>query len=126
VSTGTQSPRSVLDNIWRRWHTPGRDHAWMRDAACRPDPTWTADHKPRPELLQALRDVCDHCPVIRQCAAHAITEKLGGGVYAGVWLPHRHYSAEWLRARAVLHHKTLPCIQPTKPPRKRHVTKGTK
>jgi Transcription factor WhiB len=117
----------VLDNIWRRWHTPGYNHAWMTQARCRPNPAWTPERQPNTELLIALREICDQCPVIRQCASHALNERLHGGVYAGVWLPHR-YSAEWLRARAVLHRKTLPLAQPcqpTKPPRKRHVTKGT-
>lgn len=91
------------------------DTAWMADAACTPHVAWTTEHKPAIGVLNELRAICDHCPVLAECANHALTKRIHGAVYAGVWLPHRH-SAEWLRARETLHRKTRRYVTVTKGP----------
>lgn len=65
----------------------------MRQAACamRPNLPWIADFAPSLEDRYAMSEICDTCPVLRDCAAW-ITARLNshpmtGGYYAGVWLP---------------------------------------
>ncbi len=84
------------------WTSHGDTH-WMVDAACRADPTWTQDTKPSDVVLRALFAVCHTCPVIRQCAALALTLHPHGAVMAAVWLPGKHSPIACRDARKVLH-----------------------
>lgn len=65
------------------------DRPWVQQSSCgaRQDLPWVADARPTPQQMDAMYDTCIGCPVIRQCAAYAIDTHVGGGFYAGVWLP---------------------------------------
>lgn len=95
---------------------PRRSTQWMSRAACHATDAgdaWTPDHKPAPAVLQALRQVCESCPVISDCAQHALDQHIHGGFYAGVWLPHRHDRDACDQARNTLHWKTAPLTKGT-------------
>ena len=62
---------------------------WTVDAACRPDPDWTTEQRPEPDVEARLRRVCCRCPVNVDCASWALASRAEMGVYAGVWLPTR-------------------------------------
>ncbi len=81
--------------------------AWMAKAACTPDPAWTSEHKPNTAILLKLSTICAACPVIADCAQHALDTSAHGGMWAGVWVPHRSNLA-WRHARDALHRKTRP------------------
>lgn len=55
--------------------------------------------------LRRMAAVCEQCPVIGQCANYALRGNdgrgVGGGFYAGVWLPWSYYGEQkHLRATA--------------------------
>lgn len=51
------------------------------------DLPWIADLEPEPDDQREMRAVCARCPVLMFCARHALTNRVAGGFYAGVWLP---------------------------------------
>lgn len=64
---------------------------------------WTPIRKPRAGQLGELALLCRNCPARRSCAADAVRDAAGHGVYAGVWVPERRMdNAGWLQAMAQL------------------------
>lgn len=47
---------------------------------------WTSDITPTRSEIGAMAAVCTDCPVLMDCARHALTEA-NGGFYAGIWMP---------------------------------------
>lgn len=103
----TVRARQIITNLTHHYATNTHPDGWMLDAACRPNPDWTSDIKPKTAILLEMSKVCADCPVIAACAAYALAESVHGGMYAGVWIPHRT-SSSWWDARAALHRKTQP------------------
>lgn len=70
-----------------------QDRSWDTKAECqyRLDLPWIADEAPGVEHYGQMYDVCMACPVLAQCADHALRGNGGrgveGGFYAGVWIP---------------------------------------
>lgn len=52
---------------------------------------WTSDIEPATKYLMTMQSICARCPVVRDCADHALTSNGGkgieGGFYAGIWVP---------------------------------------
>jgi hypothetical protein len=68
---------------------------WPSKALCRLDKAkqWTSDEPPGPTAMIAMREICERCPVMTQCAQRVLTDDLPytcAGVYAGVWVPGSH------------------------------------
>jgi Transcription factor WhiB len=65
------------------------DRPWISNAICSEYKhlPWISDIRPTPGEANAMRAVCQECPVARQCARYALNT--AGGFYAGVWLPWR-------------------------------------
>lgn len=61
--------------------------SWQAAALCRLEDAgrFTPDTRPAASELRALADICQNCPVITQCAAFALQNRLHG-FYAGVWV----------------------------------------
>jgi hypothetical protein len=95
-----------------QWFRELQQRPWIVDAECgsRQDLPWIADQRPNHADYAAMYDVCNQCPVVRECARYALETHIGGGFYAGVWLPWaspnesretktlRQYAREALRA----------------------------
>lgn len=71
---------------------------WQREAVCfleTPDvpELWSADRAPRRSVLVHLEQMCQRCPVRRDCAADAVANGEQAGMHAGVWVPERSSSS---------------------------------
>lgn len=67
---------------------------WQRRAICfleTPDAPelWKADRKPMLAVRVHLEQMCQRCPVRRDCADEAVANEEQAGMYAGVWVPER-------------------------------------
>jgi len=56
--------------------------------------SWTSDIKPPAAQLELMARVCGRCPVLSECAAHALDTGAESGMYAGVWVPARRYGGD--------------------------------
>jgi len=69
-----------------------RGQQWRRKAVCyleTPDAPelWTPARRPPRNVRVHLEQMCQRCPVQRQCAAHAVLTDAETGMYAGVYVP---------------------------------------
>ena len=58
-------------------------HEWMNEGLCRNDDPekWFPEH---PKLAVRPLEICQQCPVLEQCATHAIHTEPDYGVWAGL------------------------------------------
>lgn len=80
---------------------------WRRKAVCfveMPDApeVWTPPRKPPLAVLVPLEQMCQRCPVRRECARDAVASEAECGMYAGVWVPEHKESNGWSPAMAKL------------------------
>lgn len=68
------------------WNTQGN---WADKAECRGllELPWQSDKRPDDGWMAAMAEVCDSCPIRRECATSALSLKDSGGFWAGVWIP---------------------------------------
>jgi WhiB family redox-sensing transcriptional regulator len=76
---------------------------WQRRAVCvleTPDApeVWTPDRKPARTVRLHLEQMCQRCPVRRDCALNAVTNGAETGMYAGVWVPQQSERKSWAAA----------------------------
>ncbi|MDF3280853.1 WhiB family transcriptional regulator [Gordonia sp. N1V] len=73
---------------------------WTDRAACRenyrPDNDFFFPRKGYSGDRPTARKICDECPVIQQCAAHAIEVLLNGGL-VGIWAGEYFAGSGWVR-----------------------------
>lgn len=77
---------------------------WQERALCRAADApelWSGDRKPRLRVLVHLEQMCQRCPVRRDCAAEAVAYGDQAGMYAGVWVPERSSSSRKAWAAAM-------------------------
>jgi Transcription factor WhiB len=73
---------------------------WRRRAVClletgdAPE-LWTSDRRPARAVRLHLEQMCQRCPVRRECAADAVKSGAQCGMYAGVWVPERKDNNGW-------------------------------
>jgi len=81
-----------------------RGQGWRRQAVClleTPDAPelWTPEHRPRSYVRVHLEQMCQRCPVRRECAADAVEAQTSeAGLYAGVWVPELRKKKQWASA----------------------------
>jgi WhiB family redox-sensing transcriptional regulator len=76
---------------------------WKLQGACSvqtPDvpEMWTPERRPRRPVMVLLQQICDGCPVRRQCAAEAVASSAETWVAAGVFIPEQKRARGWAAA----------------------------
>ena len=59
---------------------------------------WTPERRPARTVRVHLEQMCQRCPVRRQCAGEAVLTEAETGMYAGVWVPERKENNGWAAA----------------------------
>jgi WhiB family redox-sensing transcriptional regulator len=59
---------------------------------------WTPDRRPPRPLMVHLQQMCDGCPVRRECAAEAVASGAQTVVAAGMFVPERRLAKSWAAA----------------------------
>lgn len=73
---------------------------WRRKAVCAVETSsapelWTPDRLPPIAVRKSMESMCHRCPVLRRCADDAVRNDDEGGLFAGVWVPHRGERTRW-------------------------------
>lgn len=80
---------------------------WRKRAVCYLETSaapelWTPERRPPRNVRVHLEQMCQRCPVRRQCAGAAVLTQAETGLYAGVWVPERKESNGWAEALSEL------------------------
>jgi Transcription factor WhiB len=79
------------------------EQQWRRRAVCYLETSdapelWTPERRPPRSVRVLLEQMCQRCPVRRQCAEDAVCAEAETGMYAGVWVPERKENNGWAAA----------------------------
>lgn len=100
-----RSPRMDLAQ-WAKTNA-NMDRPWATEARCGwfLDLPWISDTTPLPEDVEAMRAICESCPVRSKCARFATASEnnrgVAGGFYAGVWVPWVNNASETENTRLI-------------------------
>lgn len=77
---------------------------WQKRAVCYLETSdapemWTPERRPARTVRLHLEQMCQRCPVRRQCATDALATDAETGFYAGVWVPERKDNSAHDKAR---------------------------